>query len=93
MRPRVSPDRRITAVWLIACILTVVSAIVATLAEGDHRTANVAVTLVVLGMGALKAHLILDEFMEIRTAPRWLRLLARLWLVGLLTAIVVLYLQ
>ena len=93
MRTDRTADGRITAAWLIACVLTVASAVTATVAEGDHGGANVVVTLVVLGMGAAKAWLILDEFMEVRTAPPWLRLLARVWLIGLLAALVVLYLQ
>ena len=85
--------RRITVVWLIACGLTVASAIVAAVAEGDHHGANAVASLVVLGMGAAKAWLILEEFMEVRTSPPWLRLIARSWLVSLLVAIVILYLQ
>ena len=88
-----SERARITYAWGAACALTVVSAIVATVAGADHRSANVVVSLLVLGMGAGKAWLILEEFMEVRTAPSWLQLTARTWLVGLLAAIVVLYLQ
>ena len=88
-----SQRARITYVWVGASALAVVSAVVATVATTDHRSGNVAVSLVVLGMGAAKAWLILEEFMEVRTAPSWLQLTARLWLVGLLAVIIVLYLQ
>ena len=92
MRMDRSEGARITYVWVAACVFTVVSAIVATV-TGDHRGANVVVSLVVLGMGAVKAGLILEEFMEVRTAPPWLQRTARVWLVGLLAVIIVLYLQ
>jgi hypothetical protein len=85
-------ERRLIAVWLVACALTLASAlIVAT--TGDGPGANAALTFVVLGFGAAKVWLILEEFMEVRAGPTWLRLVANLWLVGLLVAIVVLYLQ
>lgn len=93
MHPPGTAHRRITVVWLIACALTVLSAIVAFVAEEADRGGNAAASVIVLGMGAAKAWLILDEFMEVRTSPPWLRLMARSWLAALMVAIVVLYLQ
>ena len=85
--------RRITYTWAAACALTVVSAVLATVADGDSDDPSIVVSFVVLAMGAIKAGLILEEFMEVRFAPAWLQWSARCWLVGLLGAIVVLYLQ
>jgi heme/copper-type cytochrome/quinol oxidase subunit 4 len=85
--------RRITVAWLAACVLTVVSALVATVTDSAEHRASTLVSVLVLGLGAAKAWLILDEFMEIRTAPTWLRLAARGWLAVLVAGIVVLYLQ
>ena len=85
--------RRITVAWLAACALTVVSALVATVTDSAEHRASTLVSVLVLGMGATKAWLILDEFMEIRLAPTWLRLTARGWLAMLVVGIVVLYLQ
>ena len=89
---RRSETSRLTYAWLATCALTIGSALVA---ANDRRrdVANVAVGLVVLGFAAAKAWLLLQEFMEVRLAPRWLRLFAVVWLSGLTTAIVVLYLQ
>jgi lysylphosphatidylglycerol synthetase-like protein (DUF2156 family) len=86
-------DRRITAAWLAACALTVTSAVVATVTDSAEHEASTLVSILVLGLGAAKAWLILDEFMEIRVAPTWLRAAARGWLAVLVVGIVVLYLQ
>ena len=87
-----SETSRITYVWLATCVLTIASAVVAA-TRGASQTANVGVSLAVLGIGAAKARLIMREFMEVRTAPPWLRLFTDVWLFGLLATIVVLYLQ
>jgi preprotein translocase subunit SecG len=49
--------------------------------------------LAVLAFGAIKARLIVQEFMEVRTAPRWLRRLTDAWLAGLFITVLVLYLS
>lgn len=85
--------RRITVAWLAACLLTVVSALVATVTDSGEHRASTLVSVLVLGLGAAKAWLILEEFMEIRVAPTWLQAVARGWLAVLVLGIVVLYLQ
>jgi hypothetical protein len=90
---RAPENARITTVWIATCALTGLSALVAWLSRGNQNTASTGISLVVLAIGGVKARLILQEFMEVRTAPAWLRLLSEVWLFGLLAAIVILYLQ
>jgi hypothetical protein len=84
---------RINYVWIALCVLTVVSASVARLAVGGDLDPSKVLGLAVLAIGAVKARLILTEFMELKTAPGWLRLATDGWLVGTFLVIVVFYLR
>ena len=84
-------NARITSVWIVTLVLTIVSW---RLAEADvGYLASAPITLAVLGIGAVKARLIIQEFMDVRAAPWWLRRLTDLWLVALWGAIAGLYLD
>jgi len=56
------------AAWLVLVLATVVSAIV-----GWGQGGGAAAGSAVLGISFLKAYLVADQFMEVRTAPTWLR--------------------
>jgi len=86
---RRSDTGRLTSVWLALCGLTVVSAVAA--AAFDDGRHNVTVGLVVLLIGACKARLVLQEFMELRHAPRWLGRLTDAWLLGVVAFVAVMH--
>ena len=52
----------------------------------------VALTIAVLAMAFIKARLIIGYFMEVRTAPSWLRAATDAWLVVLWGAVLAIYL-
>lgn len=81
---------RLTSVWLILSAITVAAW---WLAPGHARaTASVPVTIAVLAMAMVKVRLVIQQFMEVRTAPGWLRLFTDAWLVVLWGAVLIIYL-
>lgn len=54
--------------------------------------ASVPITALVLALTLVKSRLIIRQFMEVRTAPRWLKLATDGWLVVLFGAIFTIYL-
>lgn len=81
---------RLTAVWLVLAAITVASW---WLGPGhQHAVASVSATVAVLALGLVKARLIIQHFMEARTAPRWLSVATDAWLVTLWGAVLAIYL-
>jgi hypothetical protein len=84
---------RFTAVWVFLSGITILSWLLGRTAhDGGSVTANTPVTIGVLAIGCVKARLILQSFMEVRTAPRWLRLVTDTWLVVFWGAVLGIYL-
>lgn len=81
-------SRRITVVWAVLCLVTVVSW---WLGHGA-AVASVAITVSVVALTMIKCRLIIREFMEVRTAPAWLRFGTDAWLAALSAAVLVIYL-
>ncbi len=86
-------SRPLTSAWAALSAITVLSW---WLAPG-HSGANVAVasvpiTLVVILLGFIKGRLIIRYFMEVRTAPRWLKVATDAWLTVLWVTVLVIYL-
>ncbi len=81
--------RRLTRVWLTLCALTVLSAAAA--AAFDDGRDSVAIGLVALLIGGVKVRLVLQEFMDLRRAPRWLGGVTDAWLVGVVAFVAVLH--
>lgn len=84
-------NTRITRVWILTSALTLVSWGSALAGGAEHLTPSVVETLAVLAIFAVKARLILRQFMEVRTAPPWLRRFTDIWLAALWAAIVTMY--
>jgi hypothetical protein len=85
---------RITTVWLVLCAVTIVSWWLGRTADHHgHFVASRAVTLGVLAIGLFKCRLILQNFMEVRRAPRWLRLFTDFWLVAFWGTVLAIYLS
>lgn len=72
----------LTVVWALLTLITVVSWLTARDGGAAH-VVNATVTLVVLLIAAVKTHLVIWHFMEVRTAALWLRVTTSVWLVAL----------
>jgi hypothetical protein len=83
---------RVTYVWVILSVITLVSW---WLGRGHAHGAlgpSVPVTVAVLTLGLVKSRLIIRHFMEVRTAPRWLRVATDVWLIVFWGAVLGIYL-
>ena len=84
--------RTTTYVWLILSAITVVTWWLAPGHSGGHAVASVAITVTVVLLGFVKGRMIIQYFMEVRTAPRWLKVTTDAWLIVLWAAILAIYL-
>ena len=83
--------RTITWAWLALVTITIGSWWLAPAHSGTAE-ASVPITAVVLVLALIKSRLIIRHFMEVRTAPRWLKASTDAWLVVLFGAVFVIYL-
>jgi len=82
-----------TYVWGVLCAITVASWWLAPGHSNDGPTVrNVAITAAVIALGLVKSRLIIRSFMEVRVAPRWLKIATDAWLSVLWLAVLVIYL-
>lgn len=58
---------------------------------GSQHIVNPVVTVVVLVIAAVKAHLVIWHFMEVRHAPRWLKASTGSWTFALFALLLGLY--
>ncbi|PRC49899.1 prokaryotic cytochrome C oxidase subunit IV family protein, partial [Mycobacterium sp. ITM-2017-0098] len=72
--------------------ITVISWWLAPGHSGGHAGPSIPLTVAAILLGFVKCRVIIRYFMEVRTAPRWLRLSTDGWLVALWTAVLVIYL-
>ena len=84
--------RAITYVWIILSAITLVSWFLGPARVAGPAVASGPITVAVLAMAFIKARLIIGYFMEVRTAPAWLRLATDAWLVVLWGAVLAIYL-
>jgi hypothetical protein len=84
-------EARIDRVWAALSGLTILAWALSTWLLDDHGAANRLETTAVLAIAGIKGRLIFREYMEVRSAPRRLRLLADAWLVGLLVLLLGIY--
>ncbi|MET7768291.1 cytochrome C oxidase subunit IV family protein [Nocardia sp. NPDC005366] len=90
MRP--ISTRTITVIWLALSAITLLSWWLAPGHSGEPAVPSTVVTLAVVVLGAVKGRMIIRYFMEVRAAPRWLRLATDGWLLVLWSAIFAVYL-
>ena len=92
MKPAV-PSRiagaRVTWTWVLLCALTGLSW---ALAATRRLSPSTALTMVVFAIAAVKVRFVIRQFMDVRTAPHWLRRVTDGWLAVLVAAILGLYL-
>lgn len=85
--------RTTTCVWIILSGITIASWWLAPgHGGGGTAVASVPITVAVVVLGFIKGRLIIQYFMEVRTAPRWLKVATDAWLVMLWAAILGIYL-
>jgi Prokaryotic Cytochrome C oxidase subunit IV len=84
--------RRTTIVWALLSVITIVSWFLAPAREQSAADASTPITITVLGLALVKTRLIIQHFMEVRTAPAWLELATDGWLVALFGGVLGIYL-
>jgi hypothetical protein len=89
---KTTETRAITYAWLVLTGITNATRWLAPGHSGGVAVPNVAITVAVVALGFIKGRLIIRYFMEVRTAPRWLRLATDAWLAVLWLGILAIYL-
>ena len=90
----ITPTKRLTYVWVILSAITVVASTLGRSTHVDGRlVASTTVTVCILAIALVKCRLIIRSFMEVRTAPTWLRRSTDLGLVVFWGAVLALYLS
>jgi hypothetical protein len=84
--------RAITVAWLALSGITVISWWLAPGHSGGHAAPSVPITVAAILLGFVKCRIIIGYFMEVRTAPVWLRRSTDAWLAVLWTAVLAIYL-
>jgi hypothetical protein len=87
-----SGTRRTSIVWLALSVLTLASWLLRVVHDRGALSASTAATIGVLAVALIKGRLIIREFMEVRSAPRWLGWATDGWLSVLWATILVMYL-
>jgi caa(3)-type oxidase subunit IV len=72
----------LTIVWALLTTITIASSWIAFDGGASHQI-NTTVTTVVLLIAAVKAHLVIRYFMEVRHAPVWLKATTSGWVLAL----------
>jgi hypothetical protein len=80
----------LTVVWALLTLITVVSWLTARDGGAAH-VINPTVTVVVLLLAAVKTHLVIWHFMEVRTSALWLRVTTGVWLIVLFALLLSFY--
>lgn len=89
---KTTANARLTYVWLILSAITIAAWWLGPGHMSGTSAASVPITVAVLAMALVKVRLVIQHFMEVRTAPRWLRYSTDLWLVALWGAVMAIYL-
>lgn len=87
-----SDEQTMTWTWLVLVAITIGSWWLAPAHAHGAASASVTVTCIALALSVIKARLIIRQFMEVRAAPRWLKLATDGWLVALVATVLVIYL-
>jgi hypothetical protein len=94
--PTLAPDnhgsRATTMAWVVLSVITIASWWLAPSHASGVAAASVPITVTVIVLGLIKSRMILRYFMEVRTAPAWLKVTTDAWLAILWLAILVIYL-
>lgn len=86
--------RTTTYAWIILSVITIFSWWLAPgHSRGSGAVASVPITVAVVILGFIKGRMIIGYFMEVRTAPRWLKVFTDVWLTVLWAGILAIYLH
>ena len=80
----------LTWVWAFLVAITIASWVIGR-NHGAEFQPDAAITIGVLLMAALKAHLVIHHFMEVRDASAWLKRTAYGWNIALLCLLLLIY--
>jgi hypothetical protein len=81
---------RLTYVWAVLTAVTIASWLIGR-GHGVAYQINLAVTVSVLAIAAIKALLVFQFFMEVRVGPAWLKRTAYGWVIGLFSLLLITY--
>lgn len=86
---------RETAIWLLLVLLTCVSwwLVEGAGAESIRHLPPAWITSAIFIMAFIKVRMVILDFMEIRHAPLLLRLLLEIWVVGVCSAVLAMYMS
>jgi hypothetical protein len=85
--------RTTTYAWVILSAITIMSWWLAPPHDhGAPAAASIPITIAVILLGFIKGRMIIRYFMEVRTAPRWLKMGTDAWLTALWVSVLVIYL-
>ena len=76
--------------WALLTTVTIASSLIALDGGASHQI-NTTVTTVVLLIAAVKAQLVIWHFMEVRSAPVWLKATTSGWVLGLFALLIGFY--
>jgi hypothetical protein len=81
----------ITIAWIVLCTITIGPWWLSPAHTATTAIRYVPINVAVIVLGCIKSRLVIRYFMEVRTAPRWLRLAADGWLAAPWPAVLVIY--
>lgn len=84
--------RQVIYVWLALSVLTMLSWWAGPVRAGGSLEPHTMITVFVIALAVIKCRLILQYFMEVRSAPAWLKWATDAWLVALWGGVLALYL-
>lgn len=84
--------RSITIAWMMLCAITIGSWWLSPAHSHARAVPSLVITVAVVVLGFVKCRLVIRYFMEVNTAPRWLRMATDTWLLVLWCAVLVIYL-
>lgn len=85
-------QRAITRAWVVLVAITIGSWWLAPAHFTETVDPSTPITALVLALTVIKSRLVMQYFMEVRSAPRWLRRATDGWLAGLVAVVFVIYL-
>ena len=85
-------SRAITLAWIALVVITLGTWWLAPGHSSGVSVASVPITVAVVALAFVKGRLIIRYFMDVRSAPRWLKLSTDAWLAVVCLGIIVIYL-
>ena len=82
---------RLDLTWVLLSGISILSWRIAVEPAGGATQANAAITATVIAFALVKTRFIMREFMAVRVAPRAIKWLTDLWLVGTFALLMTLY--